>query len=454
MNERILIVDDERTFLNSVVRKLRLEGYASVTAETDPTLVPPLLEAEDFAVAFLDIAMPGASGLDLLRLIKERSPETECIMVTANQDIPSVVQSIKLGAYDYLVKPIQPNQMLHALDRALERRRMLDFLLLRQDQAAEGPLENPGAFEPFLTCNDKTLRILREAELHARSDIAVLVTGETGVGKELLALAIHLASPRASGPFVPVNMLSLTPSLFESEFFGHVRGAFTGATQDKAGCLTQARSGTLFLDEIGDLPMELQGKLLRILQEGEFTPVGGTRPQRADVRFIAATNQDLEALVRDGRFRKDLYYRLRFARLHLPPLRERKDDIRLLAHAFVKHSSRPEANLGEEAEAALVGHDWPGNVRELRGVIEAAANLAERGEITPALLNIPKPPSGRLAASSNAPRETVIEPLAEVERRHILTAYHALGDNKTQTARALGVSLATLQRKLKAYRVK
>lgn len=449
----ILIVDDEQSFLNSVVRKLKLEGFRDLTPVSSPLEVEGLLHGASFAVALLDITMPGMSGLEVLEVIKRESPQTECIMITALEDIPTVITAVKLGAYDYLVKPIQPDQLVHALHRALERRRMLDMLLVQQVEG-EPALENPEAFAPIVTANERMQRLLREAELHARSDIAALITGETGAGKELLAQSVHKASSRAGGPFVPVNMLAINHSLFESEFFGHAKGAFTGAVREKQGYLAKAKKGTLFLDEIGDLPMETQGKLLRILQEREYTPVGKTRPEKADVRFVAATNQDLEALVEAGTFRKDLYYRLRFACLRLPPLRERKDDVRLLAQHFLKDSLHPGARLSDAAAARLAAHDWPGNVRELKGVLEAAANLAQGGEITPGHLNLPAPSGGGGVSPEAALEEGGVEPLAEVERRHILAAYAACDNNKTHAARALGVSLATLQRKLKAYGVK
>ncbi|EMG37717.1 CheY-like receiver, AAA-type ATPase, and DNA-binding domain containing response regulator [Desulfocurvibacter africanus PCS] len=448
MGASILIVDDEQAFLNSVTRKLRLEGFDDLAATPDPTAVAGLLAEKRFDAAILDITMPGMDGLEVLELIKRESPRTECIMVTANESIPMVIQAIKQGAFDYLVKPLQPDQLVHALKRALERGAMLDLLRLRQE-AVRGP-ENSEAFAELTTANESMLRVLREAELHARSDIAVLLTGETGTGKELLARAIHKASPRKTGPFIAVNMLALSTGLFESEFFGHAKGAFTGAMTDTAGYLAQARGGTLFLDEIGDLPLELQGKLLRILQEHEFTPVGKTRPEKADVRFVAATNCDLDAFVSQSRFRKDLYYRLRFAALHLPPLRERKDDIRALTEAFIQGSAHPQVTLSEQAMRRLLAHDWPGNVRELRGVIESAANLAEDGQIQPEQLHLPEPAPGLSQALENGG----LEPLAEVERRHILAVYEALERNKTQAARVLGIGLATLQRKLKGYGVK
>ncbi len=447
MNPSILIVDDEVTFLESARRKLRMAGHTAVTTEADPTQVPALVDQQSFDVAFLDITMPGMSGIELLERILERSPTTTCVMVTAVDNIDSVMRASRLGAFDYLVKPLLPEQLVDALDRAMSHRQMVALLDVRRQELAERRLDHPEAFEEILTCDDRMLRLLHEAELHARSKVPVLVTGETGVGKELMARAIHRASDRRSGPFVPVNMLSLSANLFESEFFGHRKGSFTGAISDKEGYLARARGGTLFLDEIGDLPMELQGKLLRILQEGEYTPVGDTRPRQADVRFIAATHQDLEK----GSFRKDLYYRLRFAHIAIPPLRQRRDDVRLLAARFIEGSARPEVRLSEEAAEALVAHDWPGNVRELEGAVEAAANLAEQGEILPRHLNIPvrRRPSGAGPVDPDS-----MLPLAEVERRHILRVYEATGANKARTAKILGIGAQTLHRKLKGYRVK
>jgi two-component system response regulator AtoC len=452
MTTSILIVDDEQAFLESVTRMLRLEGYEDLTPLTDPRQALPLLEERNFDVAFLDITMPGMDGLELLQIIKERSPQTECVMITANESIPLVIKAVRRGAYDYLLKPLLPEQLIQSLERALERRRLLEAARLRAQGARRRALRQPEAFAEIVTGDREMLRLLHEAELHAASEIPVLITGETGVGKELLARAVHHASRRASGPFVAVNMLSLSPTLFESEFFGHVKGAFTGADRDKAGYMAQANGGALFLDEIGDLSLEIQGKLLRILQEGEFTPVGRTRPEPANVRFIAATNQDLEKLVQQKRFRKDLYYRLQFAVLPIPPLRDRPDDVLLLAAHFLGAAGK-RLKIEDEAHEALLEHVWPGNVRELKGVIEAAANLAERGVIEAGMLRLPVR-SSRETATAPATKTGALEPLADVERRHILAVYDALGGNKSQTARVLDIGLQTLHRKLKEYGVR
>ena len=453
MKTSILVVDDETVFLDSVRMMLRMEGYDDVTLVSDPTEVQGLIQDRCFDVAFLDITMPSMDGLEVLEVIKEHAPATECVMVTANESIPLVIRAIRTGAYDYLVKPISPEQMIHALDRALEHRRLIQSLLLRSSRAVGRALDDPAAFAEIVTGNRGMLRLLHEAELHAASDIPILVTGETGVGKELLARAVHRASRRADGPFVPVNMLALSPTLFESEFFGHVKGAFTGADRAHKGYLGKADGGTLFLDEIGDLSLEIQGKLLRILQEGEFSAVGDTRVIRSDVRIVAATNQDLEKRVQQHQFRKDLFYRLQFAHLEIPPLRDRLDDLPLLAQRFVSEDAGGAAAITDGGWESLEAHGWPGNVRELEGVLQSATNLAAGGPLKSAHLRLPQP---RKRTSVEGPATSVgeLEPLKDVERRHILAVYEAVGHNKTQAARVLEIGLQTMHRKLRAYGVK
>lgn len=380
MPASVLMVDDEYDFLESLERMLRLEGYRKLTAFADPKEAAEHVEKNSYDIALLDLTMPQMDGIALLGHIKQVSPETECIMITANESITSVVKCIKSGAYDYLPKPLSPEQLSCVLGRALEHRHLLEAAQLRKSQTGPRAPLNADAFSEIRTQSPELLLLLREAELHAASDIPILITGETGCGKELLARAIHRSSHRAQGPFVAVNMLALSASLFESEFFGHARGAFTGAERDKLGYLGQARGGTLFLDEIGDLALDIQGKLLRILQEGEYVPVGKTRSERANVRFVAATNQDLEQRVSEGRFRKDLFYRLQCAHVHMLPLRDRIDDVPLLAEHFVRARG---GEISEEALAAFCSHSWPGNVRELKGCLDAAVNLAEGRPVQP-----------------------------------------------------------------------
>ena len=295
------------------------------------------------------------------------------------------------------------------------------------------------------------LRILKEAELHADSDVPILITGESGTGKEILARAIHDASPRTKEPFTPINLASLTGSLFEAEFFGHTRGAFTGAEKDRAGFLKSSNHGTLFLDEIGNLPLELRGKLLRVLQDGEFTMLGTSKHQKVDVRFIAATNEDLDALMAQRKFRKDLFYRIRGGWLHLPPLRERKEDIPLLTGHFLRtHAGTAEGRrITENALRALMNHDFPGNIRELRSILLSALNLSQGKPVSVQIL--PTQIKKKAARFSRPARPETAVSLSEVEKFHILKIYAQTGKNKSQTAKLLGIGLNTLRRRLISY---
>ncbi|UCE75223.1 MAG: sigma-54-dependent Fis family transcriptional regulator, partial [Methanomassiliicoccales archaeon] len=333
-----------------------------------------------------------------------------------------------------------------------ERRRLLDVVELGKRKTLP-KLVHGKAFEAIVTGSAKIVRALKEGELHAVSDVPVLISGESGTGKELLARAIHSASPRGKFPFTPINMASLTGSLFEAEFFGHTKGAFTGAEKDRMGYLEQTNKGTLFLDEISNLPLELQGKLLRVLQEGEYLKLGTSRLQRTDVRFIAATNADLDRMMEKGTFRKDLYYRLKGAWLHLPPLRERREDIPLLTNKFLRDvcALSPERAIEPEAMAILMDYDYPGNIRELRSILQSALNLAHGKPISanflPRYIRSRKPVLKRYSQGEGA----AILPLTEVTRGHILRVYEQTGRNKVQTARLLGIGLNTLRRKLAAY---
>jgi len=376
------------------------------------------------------------------------------IMVTAINEARTAVECLRRGAYDYLVKPVAKDVLALTLPRALERKRLLDILDLEKRQG-HPELNNPEPFRPIITRHPGMLRILKEAELHAASNVSILITGESGTGKELLARAIHNASTRADYPFTPINMSSISPNLFEAEFFGHTKGAFTGAESSRAGFLEHTNKGTLFLDEISDLPLELQGKLLRVLQEGEFSKVGSSQRLRVDLRFIAATNEDLDRMMTRKAFRKDLFYRIRGGWLHLPPLRSRPDDIPLLVNAFLdKYDEyRGKPRLAPEALERLMGYHWPGNIRELKFLIQSAVNLAQGRRIE--IQHLPEhlrslPKSTRKADPAPAAAQSIL-PLEEVEKSHILHAYNQLDRNKSQTAKALGIGLNTLRRKLASY---
>jgi DNA-binding NtrC family response regulator len=454
MNYSILIIDDEVDFLDSVRRGLLSAGLKNLRLESDPRVVATAVQnGEHFDMALIDITMPWINGIQLLEMIKTNSPETECIMVTAVNEARVAVECLQKGAYDYLTKPISRDELVSTLKRAMERRRLLEIISVGKTGSLP-QIKHKDAFAPIITQSEKMLRLLKEAELHAESDVPVLITGESGTGKELLAKAIHRSSPRAQFPFTSINMASLTGSLFDAEFFGHTKGAFTGAEKDRAGYLEHSNRGSLFLDEIGDLPLDFQGKLLRVLQEGEIIKLGTSQVRKIDVRFIAATNADLDKLLAKGQFRKDLYYRLKGAWLRILPLRERREDLPVLINAFLREF-RGEIGadvLEEETLQILMNYDYPGNIRELRSIIQAASNLAQKRPI--GAKHLPDYLKGRKkAVMMHAPvtADGPILPLAETERIHILKAYEGTNHNKLQTAKLLGIGLNTLRRKLASY---
>ncbi len=455
MQSRIVVIDDELDFLDSIRRGLVTSGFQNVEMEADPLVVVRKLEEDDgqYDIALIDITMPGISGIELLERFKEVSPQTECIMVTAIDEARVAVECLRKGAYDYLVKPISKEDLILSLNRALERKRLVDILTINKGGRAP-VLSRPDAFAGIVTGDNTMYKIFREAELHAQSNVPVLISGETGTGKELLARAVHRASARAHRLYTPVNMDALDSNLFAAEFFGHVKGAFTGAQKDRAGYLEETHRGTLFLDEIGNLPLDLQGKLLRVLQNGEFIKIGASRPQRVDVRFIAATNADLEKLIVQKRFRKDLYYRLRGGWLHLPPLRQRKEDISLLTEHFTRAAGggNGKGSVTPEALALLMNYPWPGNIRELKAVVDSALNLSQGGPITPVYL-----PEHIVRRAAKIKKSNLFEggvtALGEVEKRHILRIYNQTEQNKSEAARLLDISLSTLRRKLESYGV-
>ena len=455
MENSIILIDDDRDFLEILKNRIKAFGYRNIHTEDDPLSAAAIFrKGKIFDIALIDVTMPHMSGIKLLEIIRNKSPWTECIMVTAVNEARVAVECLRKGAYDYLVKPIPNEDLAVTIHRAMERKLLLDILEIKKS-ARVPALKRKGPFQTIITKSSKVMRLLKEGELHAQSDVPVLITGESGTGKELLAKAIHAASPRAQFPFTPVNMASLTGSLFEAEFFGHTKGAFTGAARGRVGYLEYTHRGTLFLDEIGNLQVELQAKLMRALQDGEYIKLGTSRHQKADVRFIAATNQDLDRLMAQGKFRQDLYYRIRGGRLHLPPLRERKEDIPLLIDFFLK-KDRPLAEnsrISEDALRLLMEHDFPGNIRELKSIIQSALNLSQGKVISatslPDYLRRQKSKAARPKARESEPPGS----LKQVEKDHIIKVYYQMDKNKTQTAKVLGIGLNTLWRKLKAYGV-
>jgi DNA-binding NtrC family response regulator len=454
MSNRLILIDDDRDYLDLLAGKLRELGYDNLRLVDAPLeAAAAFSQDEKFDLALIDMTMPDMDGLALLDHIKNTSPSTECIMITAINEARTAVECLRKGAYDYLVKPVSKDVLALILPRALERKRLLDILDLEKGHLPD--LVNPKPFQPIVTRSVAMRRVLKEAELHAASNVPILITGESGTGKELLAWAIHQASPRAQFPFTPINMASISAGLFETEFFGHTRGAFTGAAASRTGFLEHTHKGTLFLDEIGDLPLELQGKLLRVLQEGEFSRVGSSERVKVDLRFIAATNEDLDRMIARKMFRNDLFYRIRGGWLHLPPLRERREDIALLSELFLskyEEYRRRHRSVSQPAMEQLMGYAWPGNVRELKSVIQSAVNLAQGRTIDsqhlPGHLRAVVRSRGLVPATDdNAP----IRPLAEIEKEYIAAVYNRLNRNKVRTAKALDIGLNTLRRKLTLY---
>ena len=453
MQQHIIVVDDEVDFLQSVRRGLLAAGFRNVYTESDPfEALSRIEQSHPMDLAILDITMPGMDGIDLLTRAKQAVPDLEAIMVTARNDARHAVESLRKGAYDYLVKPVTWEDLVVAINRALEHKRLLQIIALDKD-GTPADLQNKEAFAGFITQDPKIQRILKEAELHAASDVPMLITGESGAGKGELAVAVHKASARSNRRFTPINMASLPSELFEAEFYGHTAGAFTGATRDRKGYIEQTQGGTLFLDEIGTLPLELQGKLLRVLQEGEFMKLGSSRHKTADLRIVTATNAKLDQLLEQGRFRKDLYYRLKGAWLHLPRLAQRKEDIPLLAAHFLKACSPKgiQLSIDQAAMEILMQYPFPGNVRELKSIIQTAVNLSQGAQISPAFL--PQDVCDGAKRLSKGPDVScaAVVTLAQWEKEYILRVYQRTDRNKTLTARLLGIGVNTLRRKLNDY---
>jgi len=447
---KVLLVDDEVGILDSLRILFKGAGYQVRTAKGGSEALE-LLSSEKPDLVVTDIRMPGTSGLEVLAGTRDVDPEIPVILMTAQASLQSAVRAVNEGAYYYLQKPFSNEELLAICQRASEARvlkvenRQLKKEIRRRDRGFEGrPI---GANRGFS-------EVLELAEMVAPTDSTILLSGESGTGKEVLARYVHALSGRSEGPFFSINCGALPESLLESELFGHVKGSFTGAGKDKEGLLVAAQGGTFFLDEIGEMSPATQVKLLRALQEREVIPVGATEPVSVDVRIVAATNRDLEDEIRKGAFRSDLYYRLNVIALHLPPLRERREDIPLLAHHFlVKQAGKgPDGaapSLSERAREALLRYDWPGNVRELENALERAAVVVEGGEIRPEHLpeRVVEPPVARLVDEQPPPNP----PMEVIERAYIEWVLRAEAGNKSRAAEVLGIDPSTLYRKLNRY---
>ncbi len=428
---------------------LEREGYAVVRALSVEAALEALESDGPFDSLLTDLRMPGASGLDLLRAARERDPRALVFVLTAFGDAAAAGEAIRAGAYDFISKPYDLAALRAAIAQALERR----HLAPRDTPDADSPSGERGPV--IIGHSPAIIEVMKTVARVAPSQATVLITGETGTGKELIARAIHSYSDRAAQRFVAVNCSALAEGVLESELFGHVKGAFTGAGASRPGLFREADRGTIFLDEIGDVSAGLQSRLLRVLQEREITPVGADVPVRVDVRVLAATHQDLEELVKQGRFREDLYYRLNVVTMRLPPLRERLQDLPLLVHFFLRelarqHRREPVA-LDPEAESLLLGHSWPGNVRELQNVLERALVLAAQGVIGPEHLPADLRHGPRLAPANAVPPAGALLPLAEIEKRHVLGVLQAEHGNRERAARVLGISRRTLLRMLQRW---
>ncbi|AEH45000.1 two component, sigma54 specific, transcriptional regulator, Fis family [Thermodesulfatator indicus DSM 15286] len=437
---RILIIDDDPGIRDACFHVLTRCGY-EVDMAARPGEALGLLSQYEFDAVLLDLRMPDINGLDLLKQIKEIDPLTEVIIITAYGTVESAVKAMKNGACDFLEKPFNPDELKLAVEKALTRRRLaLENLYLKRTlQEKEGKIAIIGE-------SSSIKKIIQLARVVAQTDSTILITGESGTGKGLLARKIHELSPRAQGPFVAVDCGTLVPTLFESELFGHVKGAFTGATSHKVGKFELANGGTIFFDEIGNISIDIQAKLLKAVEDKEISPVGSHKVVKVDVRIVAATNKNLEEEVKKGTFRKDLFYRLNVVSFNLPPLRERIEDIPLLARYFLQKFGRKYhkniLDFEEEVLKRFSKHPWPGNVRELENTIERLVIFATNSHITLADL--------KLIGFEIQEDEVLAEdlPLEEVEKRYILRILKKYGGNKSKTAKVLGIDRKTLRQKL------
>jgi two-component system, NtrC family, response regulator AtoC len=440
----VLVVDDDARLLETLAILVRSIGHDCLTAGDVPTASKILAERE-VEVVVTDVRMPGGSGLDLLDVVSRAGRGTPVIVITAYGTVESAVQAMQRGAFDYVLKPFDAGEMEVRIDRALEVHRMrMENVYLRE------VLSETGGFDELIGVSAAIRKVFALVQQVAPSKASVLITGETGTGKELVARAIHRRSPRADALLVPVNLAAVPMELLESELFGHARGAFTSAIADRPGKFEVANAGTLFLDEVGDTPLALQPKLLRVLQDGVVERVGGTQPRAVDVRLISATNRNLEAEVSTGRFRADLFYRLRVIQIPMPPLRERREDIRYLVGHFLRKFGRPGRDLGISAPALrlLEDYSWPGNVRELENVIERAVVLG-RGDVIGADLLDLRTPGAPDAAE--VPRVRLDDALDRLEREMILRALEETKQVKARAARVLGISERSLWYKLRKH---
>jgi len=442
----LLIIDDERSVRDACREVASALGYRASAAESAEQALR-MVDSQSIDVAFLDLKLPGNGGLEALRQLKGQRPDIEVVVMTGHGTVESAVLAMKAGAYDYVTKPFSMEQLKLLLDRVSAHLRLkTENRMLREKIKSKQGFGSIIGRAPEM---DKLYRIIAKA---AHSIHPVLILGESGTGKEMVARAIHHSGPFRDKPFIPVDCGSLVPTLIESELFGYVKGAFTGATQSKEGLLAIAEGGTVFLDEVGELPVDLQAKLLRALQEKEIRPVGSTKRVSINVRILAATNKDLEQAVMQGSFRRDLYFRLNVLSLRIPPLRERRQDIPLLATNFLERLSQSSSGaheLSDDTMKALLAYDWPGNVRELENCLERCCAMTSGPIIH--VVDLPSSITGAPMQLTVTSPETRILPISEIEKHTILGAIAQLNGDKLMAAKLLGIGKTTLYRKLKEY---
>jgi len=443
----VLVVDDEKAVRESCRETTQLNGFHTFVADSAEQAYK-VLDQHAIDIVLLDLKLPGACGLEALREVKKRRPDSVVIIITGCATVASAVQAMKQGAYDYITKPFTLEELRLLLEHATESlQRLSQKRMLRED------LRSRQGFGSLIGKSQEMERIYRIISKAAQSSHPVLITGESGTGKELVARSIHYSGPHRDKPFIPVDCGALVPSLIESELFGYVRGAFTGAIRSKDGLFTVANGGTVFLDEIGELPVDLQAKLLRAIQEHEIRPVGSTKRVPINVRILAATNRNLEVEVAEGGFRRDLYFRLNVLTLRIPALRERRQDIPLLVDHFLERMARTMSmrkTMSDDALKALYNYDWPGNVRELENTIERTWALSSGPT-----LSFPDLPTYIKNTHEQKLKEAAASPkilkLVDVERNAILQAIEQLHGDKLMAAKLLGIGKTTLYRKLKEY---
>jgi len=448
---RLLIVDDEQSIRRLCITVGEALGFVCLEAASGEAAIA-LLEEQPAHMILTDMVMPQMSGLEFLEKVKKMLPRSEVAVMTGHGSVETAVQAMKLGAYDYIAKPFSPLEEL----RLFLRRMAEKVRLVEENQFLRDRMDTETQLHGIVGSSAKIQDVLRMVSRLKDTRTPVLISGESGTGKELVARAIHFRGSFANRPFVAVDCGSLVPTLIESELFGYEKGAFTGALKSRTGLFQSADGGTLFLDEIGELPLEMQAKLLRTLQEKEVRPVGSNQRIKVDVRVIAATNRDLEHEYRSGTFRKDLYFRLNVVTLHVPALRERRSDVPMLAHWFLEHCApgRP-VQISSAAMKSLLQYDWPGNVRELENCIARAVALGDRQlidleDLPPAIANVSSVPEARGAHTIDFPLATDLE---DIERNTIERVCEQVKGDKVLAGKMLGISRATLYRKLKRYNI-